>query len=166
MEDEKKLTVSLVNNKVPVIQKTATKEVVPKLRSAAAKRQWIIVLLANLSVISSGMALGFPAVSLPELTSPTSETKLDAGQASWFASINAITCPLGGLLAGYILDKIGRKLTMVLINVLSIVAWTLQAYADKSDPQKMYYHLLVARLIIGMYRCFSTPPDVGNINNG
>lgn len=144
MEDDKQLTSSLVH-KVSVIPKS--EDVV--LRSAAATRQWIIVLMANLSILSSGMGLGFPAVSLPELTSPTSPMQLNPSQASWFASINAITCPLGGLLAGYILDKVGRKRCVILINVLSIVAWSLQAWTDKIDTQTMYYQLLLGRLIIG-----------------
>lgn len=132
---------------IPAVQQT--EEVVPKLRTSAAKRQWIITLLANMSILSAGMALGFPAISLSELTSPLSKTQLNSTQASWFASINTITCPLGGLLASYILDKVGRKKTMVLINVLSVVAWSLQAWADKEDTQTMYYQLLAARLIIG-----------------
>lgn len=132
---------------IPEVQQT--EEIVPKLRSSAAKRQWIITLLANMSILSAGMALGFPAISLSELTSPLSKTQLTANQASWFASLNTITCPLGGLLASYILDRVGRKLTLVLINVLSIVSWSLQAWADKEDTQTMYYQLLAARLIIG-----------------
>lgn len=127
----------------------AAKDEVHNLRRSAAKRQWIIALLANMSILSAGMALGFPAISLPRLTSPLSPTQLNPSQASWFASINTITCPLGGLLASYILDRVGRKLTLVLINVLSIVSWSLQAWADKEDTQTMYYQLLAARLIIG-----------------
>lgn len=122
---------------------------VPRLRAAAAKRQWLIVILANLSILSSGMGLGFPAVSLPSLTSPLSATQLDQSQASWFASINSISSPLGGILAGFILDKLGRKVSLILINVLSIVAWSLQAWTDKNDRGAMYTQLLAARLIIG-----------------
>lgn len=57
--------------------------------------------------------------------------------------------PLGGLLASVILDKLGRKFVIILINVLSIVAWSIQSWTDKEDAQTMFYQLLVARLIIG-----------------
>lgn len=63
--------------------KSVESEVVPKLRSVAAKRQWIIVLLANLTILSSGMAMGFPAVSLSQLTSKDDPTRLSQGQGSW-----------------------------------------------------------------------------------
>lgn len=119
------------------------------LRKSSARRQWIITILANLSILSAGMALGFPAVSLQQLTSEHSPTRLNADQASWFASINAITCPLGGLLGSFILDKLGRKVTLIIINVLQIISWSLQAWTDKNDTETMYYQLLVARLILG-----------------
>lgn len=57
--------------------------------------------------------------------------------------------PLGGLLASVVLDKLGRKFVIILINVLSIVAWSIQSWTDKEDAQTMFYQLLVARLIIG-----------------
>lgn len=105
--------------------------------------------MANVTVLSAGMALGFPAVSLSQMTSPDSLQQLDQVQASWFASINTITCPLGGLLASYILDKFGRKFTLIAINVLSIISWALQSFTDKEDTQAMYQQLLIARVIIG-----------------
>lgn len=120
-----------------------------RLRKASSIRQWTITLLANITVLSAGMALGFPAISLSQLTSPESLTQLNKVQASWFASINTITCPLGGLLASYILDKFGRKFTLIVINVLSIFSWGLQSFTDKEDTQNMYHQLLVARVIIG-----------------
>lgn len=179
--------------KVKVV-KTISTDVSLYPRSASVKRQWAVGFLANLTLLSAGMALGFPAISLSQLTSPMSKTMLTQSQASWFASINTITCkwvegwlkmtlllsclspptptlpplffskrssvpltsiphhqpgPLGGLLASVILDKLGRKFVIILINVLSIVAWSIQSWTDKEDAQTMFYQLLVARLIIG-----------------
>lgn len=141
LEPEKDTRIKIVSPK--------TDPEVSKLRPASARRQWTITILANLSVLSSGMALGFPAISLDQLKSTSSPTALNSDQGSWFASINTITCPLGGLLASVILDKIGRKRTLILINVLSIIAWLIQVCADKENTQTMYYQLLVARVIIG-----------------
>lgn len=64
------------------------------------------------------------SVSISQLTALDSQTRLNQSQASWFASIsiNTINCPLGGILASVILDKLGRKFVIILINVLSIIA--------------------------------------------
>lgn len=43
-----------------------------------------MVVLANLGVFSGGMALGYPAVTLKELTDTTRPLYLTASQASWF----------------------------------------------------------------------------------
>lgn len=47
-------------------------------------RQFIMVILANLGVIATGMALGFPAVSLNQLTDPTTVFHMTTAQSSWF----------------------------------------------------------------------------------
>lgn len=65
------------------------------------------------------------------------------------ASINAIACPLGGLLCSYILDKYGRKKTLYMINAISILSWALMALASTTDKKTMFCQLLVARLLIG-----------------
>jgi MFS family permease len=65
------------------------------------------------------------------------------------ASVTAITCPIGGLLAGYSLDKIGRKTTLTVINIISIISWLIMAYSSETDPELFYIELIVARVIIG-----------------
>lgn len=131
------------------VVKTVSTDVAIKPRWGSIKRQWAVGFLANITLLSAGMALGFPAISFSQLTSPESKTMLNQSQASWFASVNTITCPLGGLLASVILDKLGRKFVIILINVLSIVAWSIQSWTNEEDAQTMFYQLLAARLIIG-----------------
>lgn len=41
-------------------------------------------LMANATVLSSGMGLGFPAITLQQLQSENNPLKLDAEQSSWF----------------------------------------------------------------------------------
>lgn len=119
--------------------------------------------LATFSAFSSGMGLGFPAITLQALTNETmsGELTLDSEQGSWFASINSIACPLGGFLSACILDRIGRKRTLFLINFISIISWGIIAFASDKDFTLMYTQLLVARFLIGInIGLTSAPPTI------
>uniref|UniRef100_A0A182NAM9 Major facilitator superfamily (MFS) profile domain-containing protein n=1 Tax=Anopheles dirus TaxID=7168 RepID=A0A182NAM9_9DIPT len=121
-----------------------------KAHTAGARMQLIMSILANLTVLSSGMGLGYSAITLHALTSEDNPLRMNSSQASWFASISSIACPLGGLISGYLLDRIGRKKTLMLINVLSIVSWSLIAVCSVTNFDLMYTQILVARVIIGI----------------
>lgn len=75
------------------------------------------------------------------------------------ASINAIACPIGGLLCSYVLDKYGRKKTLYTINMLSVVSWGIMAMASSVDKELMFIQLLVARFIIGICIGLSSSPS-------
>ncbi|KXJ79556.1 hypothetical protein RP20_CCG000432 [Aedes albopictus] len=125
-----------------------------ELARAASKRsnrmQLMMSILANLTVLSSGMGLGYSAITLHSLTREDDPLRLNSNQASWFASINSIACPFGGLISGYLLDRIGRKWTLVQINVLSIVSWALIAVSSSTNFELMYTQILIARVVIGL----------------
>jgi MFS family permease len=70
-------------------------------------------------------------------------------QASWFASITAFFSPLGGLLSGYMLDKFGRRMTLISINVISIASWLIIGFSSRSDVDALFLQLMLARIIIG-----------------
>lgn len=119
--------------------------------------------LATFSAFSSGMALGFPAITLQALTNETisGPLTLNSDQGSWFASIASIACPLGGVLSACILDRFGRKRTLILINFISIVSWAIIAFASDKDFTLMYTQLLVARFLIGInIGLTSAPPSI------
>lgn len=79
----------------------------------------------------------------------STDVKLTVAQASWFAAITAIFSPFGGLLSGYMLDKFGRRMTLIFINVISIVSWLIIGYSSKQDASILFAQLILARIIIG-----------------
>lgn len=115
----------------------------------AVRRQVVAVILANVGVFSTGMTLALPTATLHQLKDPTEEVHLTPTQASWYASVNALAAPLGGLLSGFLLDKIGRKRSLVVLNVLTIVAWILLATPSGSDAGAFFWQLIAARFILG-----------------
>ena len=92
---------------------------------------------------------GYPAITLPLLNEQSTDIKLTVSEMSWFASITAISSPLGGLFSGYLLEKLGRKSTLLCINVISILSWVMIGFSSRSDENVLFTQLMVARFIIG-----------------
>uniref|UniRef100_A0A0K8V0B4 Solute carrier family 2, facilitated glucose transporter member 6 n=1 Tax=Bactrocera latifrons TaxID=174628 RepID=A0A0K8V0B4_BACLA len=118
-------------------------------QSRAVRRQELMVLLGNIGLLSTGMALSLPTVTLRQLMDPNETVHLSESQASWFASINTLSCPLGGLLSGFLLDKMGRKNTLYVLNGIALASWALMALAVESNADIVFIQLMVSRFCIG-----------------
>ncbi|XP_016985305.1 facilitated trehalose transporter Tret1 [Drosophila rhopaloa] len=133
----------------------------PGEQTRAVRRQVVAVILANVGVISTGMTLAFPTATLHQLTDNTEPVHLSSSQATWFASVNALSAPLGGLLSGFLLDRIGRKKSLIVLNVLTILAWILLATPSESNAQAFFWQLVVSRFMLGIgMGLASAPPGV------
>lgn len=61
-----------------------------------------------------------------------------------------MACPLGGLLVGYLLDRIGRKKTIMFNDILGVLGWTLLATCPwHSTRNAIFIQMLIARFISG-----------------
>jgi Sugar (and other) transporter len=52
-------------------------------------------------------------------------------------------------LSATVLDQLGRKWTLCLINVFSIISWGLMFFASSTDFNEMYWQIMLARFLIG-----------------
>ncbi|XP_030374167.1 facilitated trehalose transporter Tret1 [Scaptodrosophila lebanonensis] len=131
-------------------------------RSKAVWRQQLMVFLGNSGVIGSGMIIAMPAVTLAQLTNPELDFTLNSNEASWFASINNMACPIGGLLVSYFLDRIGRKNTILLTNLIGFLSWLLLITCfQHTERDWIYAQLLIARALGGvMIGMFLSPVGV------
>ncbi|XP_046871955.1 solute carrier family 2, facilitated glucose transporter member 8 [Hypomesus transpacificus] len=79
---------------------------------------YLATFAAVLGPLSFGFVLGYSSPAIPELSKETDpRIRLDDNEASWFGSIVTIGAALGGLLGGWMVDKIGRKLSLMLCSV-------------------------------------------------
>lgn len=122
-----------------------------KLTRCAATMQILSAVTANMTLISTGMGLVHPSVAADLLLEPYDRAYLTQSQVSWFASITAIACPIGALFSGMLAELIGRKGTLIFIDVISIISWLLIAFASRSDSDFLFIQLMIARFIIGSY---------------
>jgi SP family facilitated glucose transporter-like MFS transporter 8 len=114
--------------------------------------QLLPVLAANIGSLSSGLALGYSAVLLPQLRpddaglyrlyngtlklDPTyinySTTRhrpftVDLEEGSWIAGIFGIGAIFGALLSAYLGNQYGRKMSLILLAVPDLLGWILVA---------------------------------------
>uniref|UniRef100_A0A1A9X3T6 Major facilitator superfamily (MFS) profile domain-containing protein n=1 Tax=Glossina brevipalpis TaxID=37001 RepID=A0A1A9X3T6_9MUSC len=127
-------------------------------QSRALNRQTIMVIIGNLGVMSIGMGLGLPTITQNPMTDTNEKVYLTQSQFTWFASLNLLAAPLGGLLSGVLLDKLGRKYTIYTLNILALISWLLLAIASKEDNDIMFIELMISRFLIGVTHGLSSAP--------
>ncbi|XP_017771111.1 PREDICTED: facilitated trehalose transporter Tret1-like [Nicrophorus vespilloides] len=92
--------------------------------------QYIATFTGSIVVVSTGMLFGWATPSLPQLLSPDSPIPLSDSDGSWLAVMPCIGAVVGCLAAARIVDKIGRKTTMLLVSPIYFVSWMMIAYSQ------------------------------------
>ncbi|XP_055921268.1 facilitated trehalose transporter Tret1-like [Eupeodes corollae] len=119
-------------------------------QSKAIFRQQLMVFLINIGLLVGGISLALPAVTLDQLTDPKEEFHLDKSQSSWFASASSIACPVGSFLSAVMIDRLGRKKTIAVTNVIAIIGWALMGFQLSGDPSLIFMQLIASRFISGI----------------
>ncbi|KAG8222807.1 hypothetical protein J437_LFUL005013 [Ladona fulva] len=110
---------ALINEKQPEVRPVR----------GSALRQVLVAFVANIGTINTGMVFGFSAVAIPQMQMPNSTLPIDEDQASWIASLSSISTPIGCLLSGWMMDALGRRVALLLVEVPLLVGWLLIATA-------------------------------------
>ncbi|XP_031616804.1 facilitated trehalose transporter Tret1-like isoform X2 [Contarinia nasturtii] len=108
-----------------------------------ALRQVVAAFVANLGTINTGLMFGFSAVVIPQLKRPDSLIPINCSQESWIAALSSASTPVGCILSGILMDKIGRKKALLLTEIPLIFGWILIAMA--TDVPMIY----AGRLLMG-----------------
>lgn len=108
-------------------------------------RLFLASFAAVLGPLSFGFVLGYSSPAIPDLTSTEDpRLRLDSDQASWFGSIVTLGAAAGGLLGGWMVQKIGRKLSLMAAAVPFVLGFTVIVAAQ--DVWMLY----VGRTLTGL----------------
>ncbi|CAG4967146.1 unnamed protein product [Parnassius apollo] len=114
---------------------------------SVALRQYVVVILVNLSCITTGMSIAWPSPILVKLRNAT-ETPLyrpiTEEEGSWIASVGSICSVFSNFFLGMLLDSIGRKYCVILTSVPKIIVCCLFIFATD------VWMLILGRALIGM----------------
>ncbi|XP_076652807.1 facilitated trehalose transporter Tret1 isoform X1 [Halictus rubicundus] len=103
---------------------------ISKLRQAVP--QCSAVCAKNLLMLTFGSTLGFSTILIPELKKEDSEIPVTMEELTWISSLNLFLVPIGCLVSGPVSQYLGRKRTMMLINIPFIIAWIIFHYATSA----------------------------------
>ncbi|XP_076853854.1 solute carrier family 2, facilitated glucose transporter member 8 [Brachyhypopomus gauderio] len=106
---------------------------------------YLATLAAVLGPLSFGFVLGYSSPAIPDLQrSPDQRLRLNAEEASWFGSVVTIGAGLGGLLGGWVVERMGRKLTLMFCAMPFIFGFTIMIAAQS------HWTLYVGRILTGV----------------
>ncbi|XP_029296364.1 solute carrier family 2, facilitated glucose transporter member 8 [Cottoperca gobio] len=98
-----------------------------------------------LGPMSFGFVLGYSSPAIPELTSIADpRLRLDDNQASWFGSIVTLGAAAGGLLGGWMVEKMGRKLSLMFCSLPYVFGFTMIIAAQN------VWMLYIGRVLTGL----------------
>nr|XP_014290513.2 facilitated trehalose transporter Tret1-like [Halyomorpha halys] len=81
----------------------------------------------NMLLLDLGMTVAFSTIVIPALREGNDPKGLSftPEEASWFGSILFLCQPLGSVLSGFILEPLGRKYAMMVVNLPHLLGWFL-----------------------------------------
>lgn len=109
---------------------------------------------ANISTFILGSALGWTAVVQPQLqqlpgshVSVTDEEsiwyiELNDDEMSWVGAVINIGALIGALIGGFLTDKFGRKVVLIIISLPSVLGWLFFIFTvhSSNDTNKPYLY--------------------------
>ncbi|XP_065350918.1 facilitated trehalose transporter Tret1-like [Cloeon dipterum] len=110
----------------------------------SAIKEIFTCLLGSMSSFDNGLIFGFSAIALPQMQHQESWFPITEDEASWIASLPALSCAIGSMLISYLMDNVGRKRSMQLQCVPRIIGWLFVAFAPN------VYYIYAGRLLSGL----------------
>ncbi|XP_054266433.1 facilitated trehalose transporter Tret1-like [Macrosteles quadrilineatus] len=99
---------------------------------------------ANLASTSVGTHYSWSSPTIPKLQASDSWLLLNDEEASWVGSLTALGTVAGPFLGGWLMDHVGRRRSIILSVVISLVAWLVLLTAES------LWQLYVGRVIGGI----------------
>ncbi|XP_025407934.1 facilitated trehalose transporter Tret1-like [Sipha flava] len=107
-------------------------------------RQILATLIATTSILISGMWLGWPSSVVEKFINHETDVEVNMNELSWIVSMMDLGNVISPLIAGYLMDRVGRKPSTVMLGPLFLATWLLTLYVPTT------WSLYTARLMAGM----------------
>ena len=99
----------------------------------------------NFQIFNTGYGIGVTSPMIVQLMG----NLIDDQSTSWFASSLVIGQVFGSFLGSHLANTLGRKRTIILSAVFSIISWSLLA------SSQFYWMLILGRVLTGFFDCLS-----------
>lgn len=110
-----------------------------------SRRVFLAAFAAALGPLSFGFVLGYSSPAIPSLRRAAPPApRLDNDATSWFGAIVTLGAAVGGVLGGWLMDRAGRKLSLLLCTVPFVAGFAIITAAQN------VWMLLGGRLLTGL----------------
>ncbi|XP_062937954.1 solute carrier family 2, facilitated glucose transporter member 8 isoform X3 [Cynocephalus volans] len=110
-----------------------------------SRRVFLAAFAAALGPLSFGFALGYSSPAIPSLRRAAPPApRLDDSAASWFGAVVTLGAAAGGVLGGWLVDRAGRKLSLLLCTLPFVAGFAVITAA------RDVWMLLGGRLLTGL----------------
>ncbi|XP_026820358.1 facilitated trehalose transporter Tret1-like [Rhopalosiphum maidis] len=107
-------------------------------------RQIYVTIVATLSIFISGMWLGWPSSVVEKFIKHETDFNATMGELSWIVATMDLGNVISPLLAGHLMDWLGRKPSTAVLGPLFMITWALALWVPTA------WALYTARLLAGM----------------
>lgn len=107
------------------------------------RAQWLVAGALVILSVGGGCPIGFSGVLVPQLQSPNSTLQTDDETASWIVSMHSASTPVGTILSGPLMDRLGRNRALQVATPFMVAGWTMLGFAQN------HAMVLVARALCG-----------------
>lgn len=139
--------------------------------------QYIAAVAASMAAVTAGTILAWTSPTLPQLVpqavnvsdvvafanatnATTGDLQLTVDQGSWVGSLLAIGALIGAMPAGMMVERLGRKITILSLAVPFLLSWVLIVFANGAGM--LYAGRLFAGIATGGI-CVTAPLYIGEI---
>lgn len=121
--------------------------------SKTKRPQYVATVLATLSAVSVGTCLAWTSPSNPIMTDRLHITT--KSENAWVGSLMTLGGFVGALPAGFIVNSLGRKTTLIFIHIPMIIAWVIISICVSSQPASwivwgLYFGRFLSGLAVGI----------------
>nr|XP_026491078.1 facilitated trehalose transporter Tret1-like isoform X1 [Vanessa tameamea] len=106
-------------------------------------RQAFIALGSFMLSFSAGATAGFSAILIPQLQHAKGKHKYSTEMVSWVAAMASFALLFGNMISGYLMERMGRRASQILLSVFYIGGWTIIGFAGNIN------FILFGRFITG-----------------
>lgn len=110
--------------------------------------QYLAAITATLCLAAAGTQIGWTSPILPKLKSPNSRVPLTSDDASWIASFSLLGSIPSIILSGFIVDRLGRKTSLLISGIPHIISWILIIVAW--NPYILYLSRFIGGIGLGI----------------
>ncbi len=113
--------------------------------------QLLMTVFVTTVLISLANALAYPALIVPQLHAVNGTLHFDTDNGSWYTSVFSLCSPFGSMVAGFMMDRYGRRITLATPIIPIIITWVFTATAQTQNT------LFISRVFQGIFSGFGPP---------